>query len=150
MKRLGLFAAAGVLLFAHCVCGQEAPREIQWSPEHFAFPPASAPVLIEVPAIESSGFSFPYYLYIPRDLPRSEPVRLLIEPNNTGQATDDFEVHRVSAKRTASGGDTRRLADRLRCPLLVPVFPRPRDQWKIYTHYLDRDSMRIKDGPLAR
>ncbi|HXA52900.1 MAG TPA: hypothetical protein VNV86_21435 [Candidatus Acidoferrum sp.] len=138
------------MLWARGVCAQEAPSEVRWSPEHFAFPQRSAPALIEVPAIESSGFSFPYYLYIPKDLSRSEPVRLLIEPNNTGQATDDFEVHRASARRMASGGDTRRLGDRLQSPLLVPVFPRPRDQWKVYTHYLDRDSLLIKDGPLAR
>jgi len=79
---------------------------------------------------------------------------LLIEPNNTGQPSDDFEVHRASAKRLATGfessGDIRRLADRLQSPLLIPVFPRPRSQWKIYTHSLDRDSMLIKDGPLSR
>jgi hypothetical protein len=34
--------------------------------------------------------------------------------------------------------------------LLVPVFPRPASQSKVYTHYLDRDSMLIKDGPLLR
>src|SRR5260370_26126853 len=105
-----------------------------------AVPQLSGPSLVEVPAVESSGFSFPYYLYTPKELSRSEPVRLLIEPNNTGQAGDDFEVHRASAKRTASAGSVRRLADRLQAPLLVPVFPRPGSQWKIYTHYLDRDS----------
>src|SRR5260370_7714978 len=115
----------------------------------FAVPQLSAPTLVEVPAVESSGFSFPYYLYIPKDLSRSEPVRLLIEPNNTGQAADDFEVHRASAKGLASGAVSR-LADRLRSPLLIPVFPRPRSQWKIYTHLLDRDSMLIRDGPLSR
>src|SRR5262249_12139763 len=92
----------------------------------------------------------PYYLYLPKDLSRTKPVRLLIEPNNTGQATDDFEIHRASAKRLATSGSIRRLADRLKTPLFVPVFPRPRNQWKIYTHYLDRDSMLVKDGPLAR
>ncbi|HEY1339864.1 MAG TPA: hypothetical protein VGF59_20265 [Bryobacteraceae bacterium] len=106
--------------------------------------------MIEVPAIESSGFFFPYYLYIPKDLPRGKSVRLLVEPNNTGQTTDHFEVHRASAKRTATAGSVRRLANRLQTPLLAPVFPRPRSQWRTYTHYLDRDTMLIKDGPLAR
>jgi hypothetical protein len=149
MSRLRLFAGAGVLVWVHCLCAQEAIHEVLWSPEHFAFPQLAAPTLIKVPAVESSGFFFPYYLYIPKDLSRSEPVRLLIEPNNTGQTTDDFEVHRESAKRLVAGG-VRRLADRLQSPLLVPVFPRPRSQWKIYTHLLDRDSMLIKDGPLSR
>jgi hypothetical protein len=145
MSRLRLSAGAGVLVWVHCLCAQEAVHEVRWSPEHFTFPQLSAPTLIEVPAVESSGFFFPYYLYVPKDLSRSEPVRLLIEPNNTGQATDDFEVHRASARRLAAAGDVRRLADGLHTPLLVPVFPRPRSQTKIYTHYLDRDSMLIKD-----
>ena len=138
-----------MLVWVHCLCAQEAIQEVRWSPEHFAFPQLSSPTLIEVSAVESSGFFFPYYLYIPKDLSRSEPIRLLIEPNNTGQAADDFEVHRASAKRLATGAVSR-LADRLRSPLLIPVFPRPRSQWKIYTHLLDRDSMLIRDGPLSR
>jgi hypothetical protein len=137
-------------VWACCLCAQEPIHEVRWSPEQFTFPQLTMPVLIEVPAAGSSGFFFPYYLYIPKDLSRSKPARLLVEPNNTGQASDDFEVHRASAKRLATAGDGHRLADRLQTPLLVPVFPRPRSQWKIYTHYLDRDSMLIKDGPLAR
>ncbi len=139
-----------MLVLVHCLCAQEAIHEVQWSPEHFAFPQLSAPTLIETPAVESSGFFFPYFLYVPKNVPRGKPVRLLIEPNNTGQATDDFEVHRASAKRLASQGDVRELADRLHTPLLVPVFPRPRSQWKIYTHYLDRDTMLVRDGQLTR
>jgi hypothetical protein len=150
MSRLRLFAGAGVLVWVHCLCAREAIHEVRWSPEHSAFLQLSAPTLIEVPAVESSGFFFPYYLDIPKDLSRSEPVRLLIEPNNTGQTSDDFEVHRASAKRLAAAGDVHRLADRLQTPLLVPILPRPRSQWKIYTHLLDRDSMLIKDGLLSR
>lgn len=150
MSSVRPLAWAGVLVWSYSLCAQEPIREVRWSGEQFAIPQLSAPTLIEVPAVKSSGFSFPYYLYIPKDLSRSVPVRLLIEPNNTGQVSDDFEVHRASAKRTASAGSVRRLADRLQCPLLVPVFPRPSSQWKIYTHYLDRDSMLIKDGPLLR
>jgi pimeloyl-ACP methyl ester carboxylesterase len=106
--------------------------------------------LTEAPASPGAGFSFPYYLYVPKDLPRDRPVRLFVEPNNTGQTTDDFEAHRKGAKHLATGGASRWLADKLGTPLLVPVFPRPRSEWKIYTHYLDRDSMLIKDGPLKR
>jgi hypothetical protein len=138
------------LVWGYCLCAQEPIHEVRWSQEQFVFPQLSAPTLIEVPAVESSGFFFPYYLYIPKDLSRREAVRLLVEPNNTGQTTDDFEVHRASAKRLATAGSVRRLADRLQVPLLVPVFPRPSSQWRIYTHYLDRDTMLIKDGPLAR
>lgn len=144
------FAWAALLVGSYHLYAQEPIHEVRWSREQFVLPPASAPALIEVPATEPAGFSFPYYLYIPKELPTSEPVRLLIEPNNTGQVNDDFEVHRAGAKRTSSTGSVRRLADRLQSPLLVPVFPRPASQWKIYAHYLDRDSMLINGGPLAR
>ena len=150
MSSLRPLAWAGVLIWGYGLCAQEPIHEVQWSREQFGFPQLSAPTLIEVPAVVSSGFSFPYYLYVPKDLSRTEPVRLLVSPNNTGQATDDFEVHRASAKRSVSAGNVRRLAERLHAPLLVPVFPRPGSQWKIYTHYLDRDSMLVKDGSLSR
>src|ERR1017187_9896810 len=92
------FTWAGVLLWSYCLCAQEPIHEVRWSREQFAFPQLSAPTLIEVPAVESSGFSFPYYLYLPKDLSRQEPVRLLIEPNNTGQATDDrSEEHTLNS-----------------------------------------------------
>src|SRR5436309_4708730 len=99
MSRLRLFAGAGMLMCVPWLPAQEAMHEVRWSRERFAFPKLSAPALIEVPAVESSGFFFPYYLYVPKDISGSEPVRLLIEPNNTGQTTDDFEIHRASAKR---------------------------------------------------
>src|ERR1051326_5525284 len=111
--RWGLFAVAGLLIAPRWVSGQEA--------------------LIEVPAAESAGFNFPYYLYVPKDVSRTEPVRLLVEPNNTGQTSDDLEVHRTSAMRLASAGEAHRIGDRLNTPVLVPVFPRPRSQPKIYT-----------------
>jgi hypothetical protein len=100
MSRLRLLSGAGLLVLVHWLHAQEAIHEVRWSREQFAFPKLSAPSLIEVPASESSGGVFPYYLYIPKNLSRSKPVRVLIEPNNTGQATDDFEVHRATAKRT--------------------------------------------------
>ena len=53
MSRLRLFAGAGVLLWVNSLYAQEAIHEVQWSPEHFAFPQLSSPTLIEVPAVES-------------------------------------------------------------------------------------------------
>ena len=63
MSRLTLFVGAGVLLWVNCLYAQEAIHDVQWSPEHFAFPQLSERTLIQVPAVESLG-SFPYYLYI--------------------------------------------------------------------------------------
>lgn len=92
---------------------------------------------------------YPYLLQIPKD-PIAGATRLLVEPNNTGTVSDDPQVHLDAAHhlvRNALGGS---LAARLNVPLLVPVFPRPEADWKIYTHQLDRDSMRIKSGPMRR
>ena len=50
----------------------------------------------------------------------------------------------------ASDGQVRDLAQRLGTPVLVPVFPRPASQWRIYTHALDRDALEITSGPLRR
>lgn len=151
MNRMRL-SPGTLLLICICSCSvraQDAIREVQWHSEEFALD-SSVPTLIDVPASEPSKFFFPYYLYIPSGLPKDRPVRLLVEPNNTGQAIDDFEVHRQSAKRLASQGYARRLADRLQTPLLVPVFPRPLSPSEIYTHLLSRNTLLVKEGPLLR
>ena len=105
---------------------------------------------LEVAADASAGFNFPYYLLIPDSIDKTENVRLLVEPNNTGTATDDFEVHRQRASDLVSGSHANRLARELGVPLLVPVFLRPRTGWQAYTHSLDRDTLEIDDGPLKR
>lgn len=104
---------------------------------------------------EGDHFNYPYYLYTPipaGDTDREKP--LLVEPNNTGEATDDFELHRERAKNLVEGGGiSREISDTLTVPLLVPVFPRPEREprdWRHYTHALDDTSMEIEDGPLER
>jgi len=81
---------------------------------------------------------------------RRQEVRLLVEPNNTGTATDDFEVHRQKAWNLVNGSHANQLARKLCVPLLIPVFPRPRAGWQAYTHSLDRDTLEINEGPLKR
>ena len=149
MNGLKRFVGVAALICLQGVRAQDTIREIEWCPGQLAAD-LSHPTLIEVPAGKSSNFFFPYYLYVPADLPKDRTVRLLVEPNNTGRTSDDFEVHRQSAKRLASGSYARPLTERLRTPLLVPVFPRPHKEWHIYTHALDRDSLLVKDGPLTR
>ncbi len=98
------------------------------------------------------GFNFPYYLFIPDGMDRSKEQILIVEPNNSGFADDDFEKHREKAKRTA-GIDFytgNYVARELNCPLLVPVFPRSKSTWKIYTHAFDRDLARQQGNELER
>lgn len=113
-------------------------------------PPSSETRLIE--ANPDAGFNYPYYLYIPDEI-RDGDVPLLVEPNNTGTSTDDFEQHRSRAEDLVKKGYPRYIANALNVPLLVPVFPRPRSEpvdWRHYTHQLDRETLQIGEGPLKR
>jgi predicted esterase len=100
---------------------------------------ASETVKIEA----GKGFAYPFYLYLPAAL-REEPARnrvhsLLVIPNNTGAGDDDLAVHEQSVKQKML--QVGFVFGRLEVPVLMPVFPRPKTDWKIYTHALDRDSL---------
>ncbi|WP_198662098.1 PKD domain-containing protein [Halorussus litoreus] len=106
-----------------------------------------------VDADPESGFNYPYFLYAP-PVPEAEAGKpMLVEPNNTGTATDDFERHEERARQLVSGGFSRDISGQLGVPMLVPVFPRPQSDPVDGTHYvhqLDRDTMQLSDGPLER
>jgi dienelactone hydrolase len=118
--------------------------------------PAASPTpkrgeLIEIPAEPAKGFHFPYLLFIPESPAEKRYDYLLVEPNNTGRTSDDFEVHRAAAialARDSSVGNF--VAKKLGVPLLVPVFPRASSTDDIYTHSLDRDTILITEGPVRR
>jgi len=109
------------------------------------------PTLVE--ANPGAGFNYPYYLYAPSRPSDSDPGSILVQPNNSGRTTDEFETQRQSAQNRIEGGISRTVSDRLSVPLLVPVFPRPQSDpvdWRHYVHALDRQTMQISDGPLER
>ena len=98
--------------------------------------------IIRIDSAPSSGFSYPYYLHIPpevRNRPANERSSILVLPNNTGKVDDDFAVHEADVKRRM--GQVGVIASLLKVAVLMPVFPRPKSHWKIYTQALDRDSM---------
>ncbi|WP_163322666.1 alpha/beta fold hydrolase [Draconibacterium mangrovi] len=101
---------------------------------------------------ETDAFQYPYFLFIPKGVSTDEKAFVLIEPNNSGFADDDLQNHIEKAKRTSTKdfylGNY--AARKLNCPLLVPVFPRSKTNWKIYTHALDRDVMLQEEQPLKR
>lgn len=101
---------------------------------------------------QEDEFQFPYFLFVPNQVAQNEKAFVIIEPNNTGFADDDLQKHIEKAERTASKdyylGNY--LAQHFKYPLLVPVFPRPKSDWNIYTHSLDRDVMLQKGTPLER
>lgn len=109
---------------------------------------------IQVAADSEAGFNYPYYLYVP-EATQDEPVPMLVEPNNTGTVSDDFEEHRTSARQFVEGtlGWTRTYSEALTVPLLVPVFPRPRSDpvdGNHYVHALDETTMNLDGGELER
>ena len=106
--------------------------------------------IVQIEADPARGFNFPFYLFVPGRIERSGKNHLFVETNNTGTATDDFEVHREKALRLAKRSYPNRIARKLRVPLLVPVFPRPRTDWQVYTHALDRDCLETSEGKLKR
>jgi hypothetical protein len=101
---------------------------------------------------EGDAFHFPYFLFIPDQVSTGQGSFIVVEPNNSGFADDDLQKHIEKAERIASMDfyPGNYVAQHLHYPLIVPVFPRPKTQWKIYTHALDRDVMIQKDNPLER
>lgn len=97
-----------------------------------------------------AGFNYPYVLKLPTVPARDAPIRIIVESNNSGLPTDDFDTHLKAARRATEQGVGAYAANRLALPLLVPVFPRPGSNSLIYTHALDSDSLDIRSGPMRR
>ena len=91
----------------------------------------------------SGGFTYAYYLYVPPEIKNSADRKalhtLLVLPNNTGTLDDDLAFHDADVKRRMLGAVG--VASYLQVAVLMPVFPRPKSDWRIYTQALDRDSM---------
>lgn len=98
---------------------------------------------IKVEAQADKGFAYPYYLYIPASMreetAKSKLQTLLVIPNNTGTIDDDLAVHEQNVKQKMF--QVGFVFGKLNVPVLMPVFPRPKTDWKIYTHAIDRDSL---------
>jgi len=101
-----------------------------------------------VEANPDKGFNYGYYYYIPRSIRNAPKKYLLVEPNNTGIASDDMAVQDAATKNNMSLAKI--YVDEVGCVALVPVFPRPESNWRMYTHDLDRDTLMNKTGLMAR
>lgn len=100
-----------------------------------------------------AGFNYPFYLYEPDSASSGDSKPVMVEPVNTGTATDDFDQHREAAEQTVEVSGTRQMADELEVPLVVPIFPRPESDpvnWRHYVHQLDDTTMGLNGGPLER
>lgn len=111
----------------------------------------SLDTLIEIAANPKAGFNYPYFLFIPAECKKNINNYLLVESNNTGSPNDTFSVHENAAKLQAQSGPLgNSLSRQLHLPFLVPVFPRPQKEWKVYTHMLDRDALLWNKEPMRR
>ncbi len=100
-------------------------------------------------ASPTAGFHADFYLYVPSGaLDGGGPATILVQPNNSGINSDDPDVHRDDAWWTGFGRHW--IADELGVVLLVPAFVRPAEDWRIYTHALDRDTLTTKRDDLRR
>jgi hypothetical protein len=97
----------------------------------------------EVAATDAKGFHWPYFLYVPKDV---RMRRLLVLPDNTGFATEDLELLRLSGSCEIASHAA--LADQLGTPVLVPLFPRPStgkgDDDNLYLHALSRSALETR------
>lgn len=107
-----------------------------------------APDVRKVEADPTRGFSYPYYLYVPPKSDTGVASHLLVLPNNTGTSDDDLAVHEANTKRRIA--QVPLAFGKLNAAAIMPVFPRPRTDWKIYTHALDRDSLTTDKKEFAR
>ena len=94
-------------------------------------------------ASPEAGYHADFYLYVSPSAKQmaqdGKQVTILVQPNNSGTSSDDPEIHRKDAWLT--GFERHRIADELGVVLLVPAFIRPGEDWFIYTHALDRDTL---------
>lgn len=107
--------------------------------------------LLVVKANPEAGFAHDYLLFIPKGTSKGKKSYLLVEPNNTGFTSDSIEKHRegaffIATKRSIGNN----ISTELKIPLLVPIFPRPKDRNLIYTHALDRDAMLAQEEDIKR
>ena len=107
-----------------------------------------ADTVVEVAAAPEKGFNFPFLLKVPTG---TKTNYLIVETNNTGKVSDKFDEHYASAKTAIVGNAIGPwVAKELKAPILVPVFPRSEQDWQIYTHALDSDTLAIQEGALKR
>lgn len=125
-----IFWIVGSLLLAGCIASGQGVFE-------------NASEIVKHEAQPVRGFAYPYYLFLPKTMREAGNVKrkhtLLVIPNNSGQLSDDLTLQeddaKLSIKRFA------KIFERLGVAILMPVFPRSKRDWKIYTHALDRDVM---------
>lgn len=118
----------------------------------FAQAPEQQPRIDLIPSNQAKGFHSAYLLHIPakiRETRKDQQNTILVIPNNTGSGNDDQTIHEQAARRTMQMAVSG-MSNQLNVIVLVPIFPRPKKDWRIYTHALDRDTMLTNKAELRR
>ncbi len=144
-------------LFVLAACSTMATKavhpvnpDVDYLENPVAPPTFTKDTLVKISAAPEKGFNFGYYLSVPGNVRKDLHPSLYVEPNNTGTANDDLAFHDASARRFIERSYSHGIAVRLGSPMLVPIFPRPESRWQEYTHYLNRRTLKIPEGPLKR
>lgn len=106
--------------------------------------------LVKLVRAPKRGYHYDAYLWIPSEYGSDDIRRLLVSPNNSGTADDSLEFHDEKALYSILNNWEYQIAKQLNVPHLMPVFPRPRTDWRLYTHSLDSDTMAVSSGKLKR
>jgi len=107
---------------------------------------------LRIEANPEKGFQWHYYLFVPSmSISEDKEIYLLVGPNNTSPEGSGLEHDDYSAYQEAFNYSFKnRIANIIEMPLLVPVFPRPYEEWWYYTHVLNRNTLQITSGSLER
>lgn len=107
--------------------------------------------LLKIAPNPTKGFNYPYFMYIPQTINKSDTNSVIFECNNT--AVHKENITEYLAEEQVTNSDGYRIAERTGNPLVFPSFPRPSDGKYAftYTHYINRRTMLIpKDEKLGR
>ena len=101
-------------------------------------------------ANRNKGFNFDYVIYFPKNISTSKKTTLLVESTNTG-ANDTMAHHLKRAIFAASKSSVGNFVSKtLNITISVPVFPRPKQNWQIYTHAFDSDTFNERGTDMER
>jgi hypothetical protein len=146
MRLISLFTTALCVLTVLCISRTTAGI----SQDSVEYKINAVDTVIKIDPNPDLGFNFPYYLRIPKGLNQNEIQYLLVETNNTGVNDTLLHHDREAYLQTTRNSLGSSICSKLKIPFLVPVFPRPAKDWKIYTHAFDRDAANINSGDMKR
>ena len=107
----------------------------------------------EIEKDPDAGFHFPYFLYVPpTDGQWNSDKPLIVQQNNSPSTSDDYSYHKKFARKKMDvNSHSREISDELGAPLLVPITPRPHENYEANRlQSMDNKALRLTDEQLER